>query len=55
MIFVEAHHKLATGQQLEVYRHASELMGKVPGCKVQLSEMHDESYHTDANATLNSC
>jgi hypothetical protein len=55
MIFVETHPRLATGQQLETYRHASALLGNVPGCKVQLSEMDDESYHTDGDGTLNSC
>ncbi len=54
-IFVETHHRLATSQQLEPYRHASALLGNVPGCKVQLSEMDDKSYHVDADATLNSC
>ncbi len=55
LIFVETHPKLASGHRMETYKHASALIGNVPGCKVQLNELDDESYKQDADDTMNAC
>jgi hypothetical protein len=55
IIFVETHPTLASGHQMETYKHASALIGNVPGCKVQLNELDDESYQQDADDTMNTC
>jgi hypothetical protein len=55
LIFVETHPKLATSQQLETYNHAEALFGHVPGCKVQFSEINDETYQDDVDDTMTTC
>lgn len=55
MIFVETHAYLASSKQLETYNHARALIGNVPDCKVQLSELDDESYQKDVDDTMNTC
>ena len=55
LIFVETHPKLATKQQIETYNNALAMIGHVPGCKVQLNEMDDETYHEDVDNTVNTC
>ena len=55
LILVETHAQLASEKQLETYRHASALAGHVPGCKIQLTELDDESYARDVDETINTC
>ena len=55
LIFVETHPKLASSHQLETYKHAISLIGNVPGCKIKLDELDEESYQQDVDDTINTC
>jgi hypothetical protein len=55
MIFVETHPRLASSHQLETYKHASALIGNVPGCKVRLNELDDETYQEDVDDKVITC
>lgn len=55
LIFVEYHPWLVSAHQAEVVWHVNALLGNVSGCKAVLSSLDDESYHHDADPTMNTC
>lgn len=55
LIFMEYHPWLASKQKVDVVKHISALIGNVPGCKAVLSNLDDESYHHDVDATVDTC